>query len=69
MLFLTMEGNVFNQETGIFVDNSRQELLDIVNNYPDTNMSDVINLMLQKVKESNGAITPSTKEEISSIIP
>ncbi|MCR3957114.1 MAG: hypothetical protein NUK57_12560 [Gudongella sp.] len=69
MLFLTLEGNVFNQETGIFVDDSRQELLDIVNNYPDTNMSDVINLMLQKVKESNGAITPSTREEITSIIP
>jgi hypothetical protein len=48
---------------------SKQELQDIVNNHPDTNMSDVINFMLQKVKESNGAITPSTREEISSMIP
>jgi hypothetical protein len=69
MLFLTMDGNVFNQETGVFMGDSKQELQDIVNNHPDTNMSDVINFMLQKVKESNGAITPSTREEISSMIP
>jgi hypothetical protein len=69
ILYITGDGLVFNQDTGVFVGDSRQGLQDIVNNHPDTNMSDVINLMLQEVKRSSGAITPATRDKIASMIP
>ncbi|WP_409227648.1 hypothetical protein [Gudongella sp. SC589] len=69
MLYLTGDGKVFNEETGIFQGSSRQELQDIVNDFPDSNMADVINSMLQKVKSSNGAMTPAIRDEISMMIP
>ncbi len=69
MLYLTQTGDVFDQDSGNFKDNSKQILQEIVNGYPDSHMSDVINIMLQKIEASNGAITPATREEISSMIP
>ncbi|MGM0397152.1 MAG: hypothetical protein ACQEP4_08870, partial [Bacillota bacterium] len=69
MLYLTQEGSVIDEETGSFKGDSREILQEIVNVYPDSHMSDVINLMLEKIKASNERITPAIREEISSMIP
>ncbi|WP_422487282.1 hypothetical protein [Gudongella sp. DL1XJH-153] len=69
MLYLTQTGDVFDQETGNYKDNSKQILQEIINKYPDSHMSDVINIMLEKVETSNGIITPTIRKEISSMIP
>lgn len=69
ILYLTEEGKVFNEETGTFFEKSNESLQKIVNNYPDTHMADVINQLLKKVKSNNNSITPSIREDISSMIP
>lgn len=69
ILYLTEGGQVFNEETGNFFKESKENLQQIVNTYPDTHMADVINQLMEKVKANNDNITPSIKEDISSMIP